>query len=357
MILGRPTLNKIGAVISTTCLTMKFFTDKGEIIAVKADQVTARRCYNASLEIQRQQKEVSQGNVRPPNASKVMMVDLDTRKVEGGRLEPDGKLEKIQIGKESEQTTQINKNLPTTMKQDLVTFLKSNADLFVWTAAHMPGISPKFMSHRLPIFPNSKPVAQKRRRMSPDRALAVQGQVQSLLEAGFIREVVYPTSLSNIVMVKKSNGKWRMYVDYTHLNKACPKDLYPLPSIDGLVDAASDFRLLTFTDAYSGYNQILMCHIDEEKTGFITPTANYCYKVMPFDLKNMGATYQRLMNKVFTELIGDLMEVYIDDMLIKTREEGSLLSDLEVVFSCLRQHNMRLNLHKCAFVVEARKFL
>ena len=84
--------------------------------------------------------------------------------------------------------------------------------------------------------------------------------------------------------------------------------------------------------------------------------ANYCYKVMPFGLKNAGATYQRLMNKVFSEHIGSLMEVYIDDMLVKTKEVGNLLSDIRVVFNCLRQHNMRLNLPKCAFVVEARKF-
>ena len=228
------------------------------------------------------------------------------------------------------------------MKQDLLTFLKSNADLFTWTAADMPGISLKFMSHLLSIFPSSKSIAQKRRRMSPDRALVVQEQVQSLLEARFIHKVVYRTWLSNAVMVKKSNGKWRMCIDYIDLNKACPKDPYPLPSNDGLVDAASSFQLLTFMDAYSGYNQIPKCHHDEEKTVFITSTTNYYYKVMPFSLKNVGATHQWLMNKVFAELIGDLMEVYIDDMLIKTREEGSLLSDLEVVFSRLRHHNMRL---------------
>ena len=110
-------------------------------------------------------------------------------------------------------------------------------------------------------------------------------------------------------------------------------------------------------DAYSGYNQIPMCHLDQEKTVFITPMANYCYEVMPFGLKNAGATYQRLMTKVFVELIRDLMEVYTDDILIKTKKEESLLRDLEVMFSRLRQHNMRLNPHKCAFAVEARKFL
>ena len=148
-----------------------------------------------------------------------------------------------------------------------------------------------------------------------------------------------------------------MCVDYTDLNKACLKDPYLLPSIDGLVDAASGFRFLSFMDAYSGYNQIPMHRFNEEKPAFITPMANYCYKVLPFGLKNVGATYQRLMNKVFAGLIENLMEVYIDDMLIKMEEEGSLLSDLDVVFDRLRQHNMRLNPHKCSFAVASGKFL
>ena len=96
--------------------------------------------------------------------------------------------------------------------------------------------------------------------MSSEKAQEVHKQVQALLDASFIGEVTYPTWLLNVVMVKKSNGKWQMCVDYTDFNKACSKDSYPLPSIDGLVYAASDFRFLSFLDAYSGYNQIPMHH-------------------------------------------------------------------------------------------------
>ena len=127
-----------------------------------------------------------------------------------------------------------------------------------------------------------------------------------------------------------------MCVDYSDLNKAYPKDPFPLSSIDGLVDAASGFRFLSFMDAYLGYNQISMNLLYEEKTVFITPMANYCYRVMPFGLKNAGTTYQRLMNKVFLEHIGSLMEVYINGMLVKTKEEDNLLFDLEVIFNCLQ---------------------
>ena len=100
-------------------------------------------------------------------------------------------------------------------------------------------------------------------------------------------------------MVKKSNGKWRMCIDFTDLNRACPKDSYPLPRIDTLVDSTTRHELLNFMDAFSGYNQIKMKEEDQEKTSFVTSQGLFCYKVMPFGLKNAGATYQRLMNKMF----------------------------------------------------------
>jgi hypothetical protein len=105
--------------------------------------------------------------------------------------------------------------------------------------------------------------------------------------------------LANVVLVKKTTGKWRMCVDFTDLNKAFPKDSFLLPRIDLLVDSTSGHELLTFMDAFSGYNQIHMNEIDQEKTSFITDRGLYCYKMMSFGLKNAGATYQRLVNKMF----------------------------------------------------------
>ena len=109
----------------------------------------------------------------------------------------------------------------------------------------------------------------------------------------------YPDWLSNVVMVKKASGKWRMCVDFTDLNKACPKDSYSLPRVDVLVDSTARHQLLSFMDAFLGYNQIRMCEADQEKTSFVTSQGLFCYKVMLFGLKNAGATYQRLMNKMF----------------------------------------------------------
>ena len=121
-------------------------------------------------------------------------------------------------------------------------------------------------------------------------------EVNKLLVANFIRKVYYPEWLANVVMVKKANGKWRMCVDFTDLNNTCLKVSFPLPRIDQLVDSTAGHKLLTFMDAFSRYNQIQMAEEDQEKTAFITSQGLYCYRVMPFGLKNAGATYQRLVN-------------------------------------------------------------
>nr|KYP64607.1 Transposon Ty3-I Gag-Pol polyprotein [Cajanus cajan] len=179
--------------------------------------------------------------------------------------------------------------------------VRDNRDLFAWTASYMPGIDPKFLCHRLAVCRDARPVAQKKRKMGDEKRKAANAEVKKLLQARFIREVTYTTWLANVVLVRKSNGKWRMCTD---LNKACPKDAYPLPCIDRLVDGASGHSIFSFLDAYSGYNQIRMHPSDEEKMAFITENANFCYQVMPFGLKNAGATYQRLMDRVFREQIG-----------------------------------------------------
>jgi hypothetical protein len=163
--------------------------------------------------------------------------------------------------------------------------------------------------------------------------------------------------LANVVLVKKSNGKWRMCMDFTDLNKVYPKDSFPLPHIDALVDFTSWYELLSFMDAFSGYNQILMHPKDREKTAFITDRGLYCYKVMPFSLNNAGATYQWLVNKMIQAQIGRNMEVYVDDMLVKSMEPVSHAHDLHEAFETLKQYGMKLNPVKCSFGVSSEKFL
>ena len=137
-----------------------------------------------------------------------------------------------------------------------------------------------------------KPVVQKKRKFAYERQKIIAEETKKLLDAGFIREVSHPEWLANVVIVKKANGKYQMCIDYTDLNKECPKDSYPLPTIDQLVDSTACHQLYSFIDAAQGYHQIPMKKEDEEKTSFITHEGLYCYKVMPFELKNARATYQ-----------------------------------------------------------------
>ena len=134
-----------------------------------------------------------------------------------------------------------------------------------------------------------------------------------------------------------------MCVDYTNLNKVRPRDAYPLTNVDRLVDGATGNKVLSFLDAYFGYNQIPMAASDMNKTAFITDDANYFYRVMSFGLKNTGVTYQRLMDKVFSHLMGQCVEVYVDDMVIKSPSHHQHVQDLSAIFSALRQYNLHFN--------------
>ena len=177
------------------------------------------------------------------------------------------------------------------------------------------------------------------------------------LQAQAIREVEYPEWLANVVLVKKENNKWRLCIDFTDINKACPKDSFPLPRNDLIVDATAGHELLSFMDAFSGYNQISIDPSDQDKTSFVTGQGTYYYRVMPFGLKNVRATYQRLVNRMFQKKIGTFMEVYIDDMLVKSIKAELHITHLTEAFLILRSYNMKLNPSKCAFGVSTGKFL
>nr|XP_018676799.1 PREDICTED: uncharacterized protein LOC108951871 [Musa acuminata subsp. malaccensis] len=148
-----------------------------------------------------------------------------------------------------------------------------------------------------------------------------------------------------------------MCVDYTSLNRACPKDCYPLPRIDQLIDTTAGHARLSFMDAFSGYNQIRMMPEDQEHTAFLTDLGVYFYKVMSFGLKNAGATYQRAVNKMFAQQIKRNFEVYVDDMIVKSRAAADHLTDLTETFATLRRYGLRLNPAKCVFGVSSGKFL
>ena len=171
-----------------------------------------------------------------------------------------------------------------------------------------------------------KPVKQKLKRMKPEWTLKIKEEVEKQCNARFLRVVNYPEWLANVVPVLKKDGKVRMCVDFRDLNKVNLKDDFPLSHIDVLVDNAAGHALLSFMDGFSGYNQIKMAPKDMEKTSFITPWGTCCYKVMPFGLKNVGATYQRATTTLLHDLIHKEVEVYFDDMTVKSKDhEGHML--------------------------------
>ena len=172
-----------------------------------------------------------------------------------------------------------------------------------------------------------------------------------------MKEVFYPEWLANTMVVKKKNGKWRVCVDFTDLNKACPKDPFPIPRIDQLVDATVGHPRMSFLNAFQGYHQILLALEDQEKTAFVMPTGNYHYKVMLFGLKNVGSTYQRMITRMVEPQLGKNIEIYVDDMVVKSKMVTKHLGDLGDIFDVLRRHKLHLNVSKCSFGVGSGKFL
>ncbi|GMP79097.1 hypothetical protein CsSME_00034767 [Camellia sinensis var. sinensis] len=346
-----PWLHAMGAVPLTLHQLLRFPTEQG-IEEVRGDQLQAKNCSMAAMK--------STYSIREPEKAEIEDEDIEVLNDVG--KEPTEKSEEtlkkilVQDGDE-ERFFLLGSGLAEEEKKKLEAFLRANIEVFAWTAYEMPSIDLKVTCHKLNVDRSAKPIIQRARRPTLAHVEAVEKEVDRLLEARAIREVHYPTWLSNTVVVKKKNGKWRVCIDFTSLNKACPKDSFPLPKIDQLVDTTSGYGRMNFLDAYRGYHQIAMEPADEEKTAFITPKGLYCYRVMPFGLKNASATYQRLVTKMFKHLIGRTVEVYIDNMVVKTKEPEGHLTDLKAVFEILKTYRLRLNASKCAFGVGSGKFL
>jgi hypothetical protein len=271
IIIGRPAFNALGAALSTLYLAIKYLLENGGVGTLRGDQGVARQCYESSLKIKKPPSTETKHN-----SNMVEAADLDPREdFHKDRVSPIDELEEVRIGEEEHQTTKLGVNMQPKERTKILEILRKNVDLFAWHPKDMPGIDENIITHKLAISPKAKPVSQRKRKQGEERRLAVSEEVAKLKRAQFIEEIKYPEWLANVVMVKKSNGKWRMCVDFTDLNKACPKDPYPLPSIDRLIDGASGYKLLSFMDAYSGYNHIKMNTPDTPHTACMTNTCNY----------------------------------------------------------------------------------
>jgi hypothetical protein len=258
----------------------------------------------------------------------------------------------------ADQRVLLGSQLSDEQEKTLIRFLFNNKDVFAWTANDLYGVNRDVIEHSLNVDPSFKPRKQRLRKMSDDKTEGARNEVKRLLSAGVIREVTYPECLANTVMVKKANGKWRMCIDFTDLNKACPKDEFPLPRIDSLVDAAASSELMSLLDCYSGYHQIWMKKEDEPKTSFITTSGTYCYLRMPEGLKNVGGSFSRMTVNVLHSQIGRNVLTYVDDVIvIKSMKQENHIADLQETFANFRQAGLKLNSEKCVFGVKKGKFL
>ena len=239
MLLGRPSLKAIKAIPSAYHMMIKFPTISG-VGMVRGDQRVARECYSASIK----QKAVDN----------IYVDELDMRDEVNTRPEPSEELEPVQLDDNPEHLAYICSKLAEDLRSLLTHFLKQNQDVFTWKQEDMGGIDPAIITHRLNVSPSFKLVKQKRRSFALERQKAINEEVGKLLQAGAIREVEYPEWLANVVLVKKANDKWRLCIDFIDVNRACPKDSFPLPRIDLIVDATAGHELLNFMDAFSCYN-------------------------------------------------------------------------------------------------------
>src|ERR1043165_6811720 len=251
----------------------------------------------------------------------------------------------------------IGAGLENSVKERLVQMLRDYIEIFAWSYEDMPGLDINIVVHRLPTKEGFLLVKQKVRRMRPEMSEKIKAEVMKQFNASFLAVTSYPQWVANVVPVPKKDGKVHMCVDYRDLNRASLKDDFPLPDIDVLVDNTAQHKVFSFMDGFSGYNQIKMAPEDMENTTFVTQWGTFCYKVMPFGLKNAGATYQRAMVTLFHDMIHHEIEVYVDDMIARSQTEEEHLDHLQKLFDRLKKYRLRLNPNKCTFGVRSGKLL
>jgi hypothetical protein len=350
-IMGRGSINKFEAAIHGLYLCMKIPGPQGTI-ALYGNQQTARNIERDFVLGQRNvhclttQREVTEAT--HPTANKHEKAQLQSN--DGTKTVPlDQAMPK--------QTVIISEDLTSQDEERLISCLSRNKDVFAWSALDLVGVSRTIIEHSLGINPSVWPKKQRLCKMSDEKTEAAKAEVHRLLEANFIEPVAYPTWLANIVMVQKKSGKWRMCIDFTSLNKACPKDNFPLPRIDKIVDSAAGCEDMSLLDCFSGYHQIYMKEEDKASTSFITPFGTYCFVRMPEGLKNAGSTFSRLTKTVLESQIGRNIFTYVDDIVVASKNKEDHLADLAETFANMREARLRLNPEKCVFGVRQGKIL
>jgi hypothetical protein len=278
----------------------------------------------------------------------------DKEKIE---IAADGETKKMYLDDMPDRAVTIGAHLSAEEDKELVQFLNKNKDVFAWSAKDLQGVDRDIIEHALETDERIPPKKQKLRKMSEEKVKAVEAEVQRLQDAQVIREVKYPVWLANTVPVKKKNGKWRMCLDFTDLNKACKKDDFPLERVDKIVDDAANSEMLSLLDMFSGYHQIRVRKENEEKKSFITPFGTFCFVRMPEGLKNAGCTFSTMIAIVLHPQLRRNILAYVDDIVVKSVQRKDHISDLAETFANMRAANLKLNPEKCVFDIHKGKVL
>jgi hypothetical protein len=251
----------------------------------------------------------------------------------------------------------ISQDLTPSEEEELLLFLDKNSDVFTWRTSNLTGVSRDIIEHKLEVNPSARPKEHRLRKMSDEKITTVKAEVQRLLDASFIREVYYPSWLTNVVMVKKKNGKWRMCTDFIDLNKFCLKDDFLLTRIDKIVDSVAGCEIMALLDCFSGYHQIWFQEEDQEKMSFIMPFGTYYYLRMPEGLKNAGPTFCWMTKVILKEQLETSVFSYVDDIVVASRKKKTQLQDFAKTFATMRKAQLKLNPEKCVFGVSRGKVL
>lgn len=225
-------------------------------------------------------------------------------------------------------------------------FINERKINFAWTYSNMLGLDAALVVHHLAVFLRAKPIKQKLQNMHPQITLLVKLELKKLLSVGVIKPIDHPEWILNLVPVSKPIGGIIIYMDFQDLNKACPKDDFPLPRIDMIVDLIVGHKILPLMDDFSRYNQIKISIDDQHKTTFTCAWGTFCWNIISFGLKNARATYQQAMTTIFHDMLHTTMEDYVDDILEKSIKREDHLTNLAKMFDRLEQYNLRLNSKK-----------
>ncbi|GJT60498.1 hypothetical protein Tco_1004031 [Tanacetum coccineum] len=358
--IGRTEMRSLGAVGSTIYSMIKSPTTQG-IVTMETSKESLWECrqldrmQNTLKETQWRQQEEQMSRIREHARTQ-------TKNSFGSRPalpEEESNNKEIMIinPERPEQFITVGVILPANCKRRLRDMLQENIDVFAWSGSKGTVVPRFVIEHQLKIYPLAEPIVHKRRPMTPDGRQALKEKVFHWLKEGIIRKVRHPEWVANVIPIRLASGAWKVQVDYSSLNKVCAKDMYPFSEEGKGLESLMEYPYKCFLRLPRENSQIRMTEADEEKTGFHTEEGVYCFTHMPKGLKKSTATLQRMMERVLADQRGQNMEVYLEEIVIKSKNEYSLIQDVEETLSKLRRVNIKIDTNASTFGIDEGKFL